>query len=108
MLFNLVRNAADAVPDGGRVILWTHRPRLGGLGDQLAIEVSVSHHRMGVPTAGDVFVTARPYDKNTELGLWMVDRFASTHGGTISIETSPEHGITVRLFMPFAGDAELS
>ena len=107
-LLSLVRNAADAVPDGGTVVLRTHGPRLDGLGDQLAAEVSVSHNHTGVPTAADRLVAAGPHDKSTELGLWMADRFASTHGGKVNTETTPEHGTTVRLSLPYAGEAELS
>ncbi len=42
VLLNLVRNAADAMPDGGQVVIRTCGPRLDGLGDQRAAEVAVS------------------------------------------------------------------
>ena len=49
VLLNLVRNAADAMPDGGTVVIRTCGPRLDGLGDQLATEVSVSDNGTGMP-----------------------------------------------------------
>ena len=110
VLLNLVRNAADAMPDGGAVVLRTKRPRLDGLGDRLATEVSVSDTGTGMPPAvalraTDAFFTTKPPGKGTGLGLWMAQRFASTHDGKISIETAPGQGTTVRLALPYAGDA---
>ena len=111
VLLNLVRNASDAIPEGGRVVLLTKGPRLDGLGDQLAVEVAVSDNGTGMAPnvaqqATEAFFTTKPHGKGTGLGLWMAHRFASTHGGKISIETAPGQGTTVRLSLPYAGDAE--
>ena len=111
VLLNLVRNAADAMPDGGTVVLRTIGPRLDGLGGQLATEVSVSDAGMGMPPdvserAADAFYTTKPDGRGAGLGLWMAQRFASGCGGKISIETAPGQGTTVKLAFPYAGDAE--
>lgn len=111
VLLNLVRNAADAMPDGGKVVLRTGKPRLDGLGNQLAAEVAVSDSGTGMAPAvaqhaTEAFFTTKPHGKGTGLGLWMAHRFASAHDGRISIETAPGQGTTVRLSLPYAGDAE--
>jgi signal transduction histidine kinase len=111
VLLNLVRNAADAMPEGGQVVLLTKGPRLDGLGDQLAVEVAVADTGMGMASdvaqhATEAFFTTKSHGKGTGLGLWMAHRFVSTHGGKISIETAPGQGTTVRLSLPYAGDAE--
>ncbi len=111
VLLNLVRNAADAMPDGGMVVLRTRRPRLDGLGDQLATEVSVSDTGTGMAPAvaeraAEAFFTTKPPGKGTGLGLWMAHRFASTCGGKVKIETAPGQGTTIRLDLPYCGDAE--
>lgn len=111
VLLNLVRNAADAMPDGGQVVLRTKGPRLDGLGDQLAAEVAVSDSGTGMAPdvaqhATEAFFTTKPNGKGTGLGLWMAHRFASTHAGKISIETASGQGTTVRLSLPYAGSAE--
>lgn len=111
VLLNLVRNAADAMPEGGQVVLLTKGPRLDGLGDQLAVEVAVSDTGTGMAPevaqqATEAFFTTKPQGKGTGLGLWMAHRFVSTHDGKISIETAPGQGTTVRLSLPYAGDAE--
>ena len=64
VLLNLVRNAADAMPDGGRVVLRTKGPRLDGLGDRLAVEVAVSDTGTGTAPdaaerAADALLTAK-------------------------------------------------
>ena len=38
--------------------------------------------------------------------MWIAQRFAATHGGKLHIETAPGQGTTVRLSLPYAGDAE--
>ena len=111
VLLNLVRNAADAMPDGGTVTIRTCGPRLDGLGDQLATEVLVSDTGTGMPPAvveraAEAFFTTKPRGKGTGLGLWMAHRFASTCDGKVKIETAPGQGTTVRLALPHRGDAE--
>jgi len=113
VLLNLVRNAADAMPDGGQVVLQTKGPQLDGLGEQLAAEVAVSDTGMGMAPdvtqrAAEAFFITKPNGKGTGLGLWMAHRFASTHDGKISIETAPGQGTTVRLALPCVDDAEQS
>ena len=111
VLLNLVRNAADAMPGGGTVAIRTRGPRLDGLGDRLATEVSVSDHGTGMPPAvaeraAEAFFTTKPRGKGTGLGLWMAHRFASACGGKITIETMQGRGTTVRLALPHCSDAE--
>ncbi len=111
VLLNLVRNAADAMPDGGTVVIRTRGPRLDGLGDRLATEVSVSDHGTGMPPAvaeraAEAFFTTKPRGKGTGLGLWMAHRIASACGGKITIETAQGRGTTVRLALPYCSDAE--
>lgn len=110
VLLNLVHNAADAMPDGGEVVVRTGGPRLDGLGEQLTAEVSVSDSGTGMPPdvarrATEAFFTTKPPGKGTGLGLWMAHRFASACGGQVRIETAPGQGTTVRLVFPYAGDA---
>ena len=106
VLLNLVRNAADAMPDGGTVVLRTRGPRLDGLGDQLATEVSVSDNGTGMAPAvaeraTEAFFTTKPHGEGTGLGLWMAHRFASTYGGKVKIETAPGQGTMVCLALPY-------
>lgn len=110
VLLNLVRNATDAMPGGGELVVRTRGPRLDGLGDRLTAEVSLSDTGSGMPPdvarhATEAFFTTKPPGKGTGLGLWMARQFASECGGLVKIETAPGQGTTVRLVLPYAGDA---
>ena len=111
VLLNLVRNAADAIPSGGEVVLRTLGPRLDGMGDQLTVEVAVLDGGTGMSPAvaqhaTEAFFTTKPHGKGAGLGLWMAERFASAHDGMVTIETAAGQGTKVRLVFPYAGEAE--
>ena len=111
VLLNLVRNAADTMPDGGKVVLRTQGLLLDGLGDRPVAEVAVSDSGMGMlpdvdQRATEAVFTTKPHGQGTGLGLWMAHHFASIHDGKISIETAPGQGTTVRLSLPYVDDTE--
>ena len=110
VLLSLMRNATEAMANGGKVVLRTCGPCLDGLGYRLATEVSVSDSGTGMlpevaKRAADVSLTNKPHGNSAGLGLWMAHRFASTCGGKGSIETAPGQGTTVKLALPYAGHA---
>ena len=110
VLLNLVRNAADAMPSGGEVIIRTQGPRLDGTGDQLTVEVSVSDSGTGMSPAvarraTEAFFTTKAHGRGTGLGLWMAERFAHACNGRVAITTEEGRGTVVRLVFPCAADA---
>lgn len=96
VILNLVQNARLAVADreGGRVTVRTSfRPRL--------VRLQVSDNGPGVPPAQlkqifDPFFTTRG-ERGNGLGLALVSRVASEHGGTISVRNQPEGGAVFTL-----------
>lgn len=109
VLLNLVRNAVDAMPSGGEVVVRTHGPRLDGMGDQLTVEVSVSDNGTGMSPAvarraTEAFFTTKAHGRGTGLGLWMAERFAQTHNGKVAITTEEGRGTVVRLVFPYVAD----
>jgi PAS domain S-box-containing protein len=97
-LLNLVRNAADASPRGGEIIIRA-RPCADGL------EVVVIDAGAGMPDevarrATEPFFTTKERGKGTGLGLSMVNGFAEQSGGRLEIETTPGMGTAVRLVFP--------
>lgn len=111
VLLKLVRIAADAITDGGEVVVCARGPRLDGMGDQLTAELSAAGTGMGLAPdaaqgAADALST-KPHDRSTRLSLWMARRPAFACGGKIEAEAALGHGTTVRLVLPYAGNTEL-
>ena len=103
---NLVLNAFEAMPSGGRVSLVA---RLEGTPDAPAIAVLVSDTGTGMSkdTAASVF---EPYFSTKEagvgLGLALVGRIVEGHGGSITLDSMPDQGTSVRLLLPVRPPAQ--
>ena len=98
VLVNLVRNAFDAVKDGGKVALRVRR-----LPEHVEIDVVDDGAGVPDPTAPifDAFYTTK--DRGTGLGLSIVQRIVSDHGGEVSFASRPGSTVfTVRLPAPSA------
>ena len=106
-LLNLVRNAADAAPADGRIVVSARARELDGPGSAPAVEVSVADTGSGMTAevaqkALEPFFTTKAPGKGTGLGLSMVRGFVEQSGGRVELQTAPGAGTTVRLVFPAA------
>lgn len=109
-LLNLVVNARDAMPHGGRIEVTTARVTLGpddppGLaaGKYIRISVRDSGHGMSKEVMARVFepfYTTKEVGKGTGLGLPQVQGFIAQSGGAVTIDSTPGEGTTIDLFLP--------
>jgi len=94
VVMNLLRNAVEAMPDGGVVTLES------GLVDGRA-RLVVSDTGPGLPAGVDVFqlfVTTKP--KGTGLGLSIVQQIVLQHGGDIVAASEPGQGACFTVTLP--------
>jgi len=102
---NLIRNAAQAVPAGGRVKLSLER--VGG--EKVRVVVADDGAGMAPDAAAhafEPFYTTRP-GVGIGLGLPIVQGIVERHGGTVVLETVPGKGTTVTVTLPVKRDAAL-
>jgi two-component system sensor histidine kinase PilS (NtrC family) len=98
VLWNLLRNAAEAQPADG-VVRVTARTAPG---DERWVEVTVADRGVGIPIEDqervfEPFYTTKP--KGTGLGLATVHRIVEAHGGRLSLTSRPGEGTMVRLLL---------
>src|SRR5690606_18829560 len=102
-LLNLVINARDAMPDGGRIEVTS---RLHTLADGVQnVVVSVRDTGTGMPAevaarAMDPFFTTKEVGKGSGLGLSEGDGALSSPGGTVTIDSEPDKGANVLMSFP--------
>jgi PAS domain S-box-containing protein len=118
-LLNLVVNARDAMPHGGRLTIETGTRALDAdyterAGDRSAtryVMIAVSDNGAGMPAevvkrAFDPYFTTKAHGKGSGLGLSMVHGFAKQSLGHVALYSEPGHGTTVRLFLPVADEVQ--
>ncbi|MDQ7970184.1 MAG: response regulator [Oxalicibacterium faecigallinarum] len=119
-LLNLCINARDAMPDGGTLTIESSNCHLDdarasqlGLSTGAYVSLCVSDTGIGmskdvVARAFDPFFTTKPVGQGTGLGLSMVYGFAGQSGGTAHIDSEPEQGTRICIYLPrYEGEESL-
>ncbi len=105
-LFNLVRNAADAMPGGRTLTISTRHLDAGGGGRFAVLEVADTGGGMTpevIRRAAEPFFTMKGPGKGTGLGLSMVRDFAEQAGGRVEIDSTVGQGTHLRVVLALLG-----
>ena len=115
VLLNLYINAADAMPDGGQLILktmnTTHKHIKSPLyepspGNYVLLRVTDTGSGIDKETMERIFepfFTTKNMGKGTGLGLASVYGIIKAHGGYIDVESKKDHGTTFSIYLPESG-----
>lgn len=103
VLLNLVTNALDAMPEGGRLSLGT-QPVLGADG-MVSIQVQIADTGPGIPLEDlrrifDPFFTTKGPGQGTGLGLAICQRIVKAHKGSLEVQSEQGQGTTFLMTLP--------
>jgi two-component system NtrC family sensor kinase len=105
VFINILNNAIDAMPSGGRVAVTTREIAGNGTGPQ--VEISFQDSGVGIATDKinrifDPFFTTKEDGKGTGLGLPISKRIVERHGGSIAVASTPGQGTRFTICLPVA------
>jgi signal transduction histidine kinase/ActR/RegA family two-component response regulator len=114
VVINLVLNARDAMPDGGRILIGTENVQVNE--DYLShmsspsvpgnyVRISVSDNGIGISEDVRVhlfepFFTTKEPNKGTGLGLSVAYGIIKAHQGWINVVSQPGQGATFEVYLP--------
>ena len=98
VLVNLVNNAVDAMPEGGRLTIKTFAKK-----DSVYLVVQDTGIGMNCETFEKIFMpffTTKDVDKGTGLGLSVAYGIVEAHGGSITADSTEGQGATFEIEIP--------
>ncbi len=101
VLLNLVANARDAMPQGGRLTIRTEGPR----DERAVLVVADSGCGMDDQTKArlfEPFFTTKCAERGTGLGMAIVHGAVQRCGGRIEVDSAPGRGTAIRVYLPLA------
>jgi PAS domain S-box-containing protein len=98
---NLILNARDAIPDGGRIIVATETADDGSLVAEIS-DTGIGIAPENVAKIYDPFFTTKGVGQGTGLGLAVSYGIVQEHAGHITVDSTPGQGTTFRITLPTA------
>jgi PAS domain S-box-containing protein len=107
VFLNLMTNASDAMPEGGKLIVRARAQADDGVN---SVRIELADTGPGIAPADleklwEPFFTTKPEGKGTGLGLAICRRVVEAHHGRIAIDSRLGEGTTVRINLPATNGA---
>jgi two-component system, cell cycle sensor histidine kinase and response regulator CckA len=112
VIINLMTNARDAMPNGGKLVLQTEQVVLDEHLMKITPESTPGHYARVIiqdtgtgidkdvlPRIFEPFFTTRK-ERSTGLGLSVAHGIVKQHGGWINVYSEPEHGSIFKIYLP--------
>jgi two-component system cell cycle sensor histidine kinase/response regulator CckA len=112
VLWNLLVNAADAMPGGGDLILKTdsvthedlkakvYEPKPGNYVVLTVTDTGIGMDKQTIDRIFDPFFTTKELGRGTGLGLASAYGIIKAHAGYIDVESEKDHGTTFSIYLP--------
>lgn len=100
VVLNMVSNAGDAMPDGGRLIIKTKVSADNKNVVMEFIDNGAGIHKNDLKKIFDPFFTTKRPGKGVGLGLSVSHTIIQKHGGEITVESKPGQGTKFRISLP--------
>lgn len=101
VLLNLVQNALDAMPAGRTLTLSGQRTTT-----QLTLAVRDTGSGIPAEQLSQLFTPLHTTKtQGTGLGLYVAREIVTAHGGTLTVQSGPDHGTTATITLPHAAPA---
>jgi two-component system sensor histidine kinase HydH len=116
VLLNVIINAIQAMPEGGRLTVrseWRQSPPDGmeaeGGEEQEGVLITAEDTGVGIPGDAIEKIFESSYttkEEGTGLGLTIVRKIVRAHGGELTLESTPGAGTRVGIWLPGSGTQE--
>jgi signal transduction histidine kinase len=103
VLWNLLLNAVQAMPEAGELVVTTDLDEIPHRPSQRCVRIAIRDSGVGIAPGDmeklfDPFFTTKPF--GTGLGLASARRIIEAHNGEITVQSVPGKGTTVTIFLP--------
>lgn len=100
VFLNIIKNAIEAMPDGGQLTIKVMKKTGNTISVQFIDQgVGISEDR--IPSLGEPFYTTK--EKGTGLGLMICYKIIENHNGRLTIESKVGEGTKMEIELPFEG-----
>lgn len=111
LLLNLITNAIDAMPQGGRLTVRTQDALISG--DEEGVEIAIEDTGVGISDEAkkrifDPFFTTKKMGEGMGLGLSICEKIVKDHSGRLEVKSEVGKGSIFSVFLPASQRGEKS